>query len=140
MARLRRVRPRRRPLYRHLDLAREGAPWGEAIEGLLEHLDVLTLLDLSIPLDTGAGALGRRGGLACPAAESLTAGKPAKNSLASVLVTNAPDVRRYLDAPFGQCALAQEPQRNGDYLCPDGRYRIGDIAGTVRPQPSAPRR
>jgi hypothetical protein len=28
--------------------------------------------------------------------------------------------------------LAQEPARNGDFLCPDGRYRIGDIAGSVR--------
>ena len=46
------------PLYRHLDLAREGAPWGEAIEGLLEHLDVLTLLTISIPLEQARAALG----------------------------------------------------------------------------------
>jgi hypothetical protein len=29
-------------------------------------------------------------------------------------------------------ALVQEPARSGDYLCPDGRYRIGDVAGTIR--------
>ena len=30
--------------------------------------------------------------------------------------------------------LVTEPPRNGDYLCPDGRYRLGDVAGTVRLQ------
>ena len=39
------------PLYRHLDLAREGVACGEAIEGLLDHLDVLTLLTVSLPLE-----------------------------------------------------------------------------------------
>ena len=54
-----------------------------------------------------------------------------------MLVTTAPDLRRYLDALFGSVILAQEPQRNGDYLCPDGRYRLGDVAGTVRARRSA---
>ena len=48
---------------------------------------------------------------------------------------DAPDLRRYLDAIFGPWRSSQEPQRNGDFLCPDGRYRIGDITGTVRLQP-----
>ena len=43
--------------YRHLDLAREGSPWGEAIEGLLEHSDALTLLVSSIPIDTARNQL-----------------------------------------------------------------------------------
>src|SRR5260370_12420324 len=46
------------PLYRHLDLARESAPWADAIEGLLDHLDMLTLLTISIPLDAARSALG----------------------------------------------------------------------------------
>src|SRR5262249_4795049 len=60
------------------------------------------------------------------------AGKPARGSLASVLVTSHADVRRYLDALLGSVALTPEPARGGDFLCPDGRYRIGDVAGTVR--------
>jgi ABC-type oligopeptide transport system ATPase subunit len=121
------------PLYRHLDLSREGAGWGEAIEGLLEHLDVLTLLTVQMPLEQARKALGREADwhVLMPNPE---AGKLARGSLATVLVTSAPDVRRHMDALFGQCALVQEPQRNGDYLCPDGRYRIGNVAGTVRLQ------
>ncbi|HKW20457.1 MAG TPA: SbcC/MukB-like Walker B domain-containing protein, partial [Ktedonobacterales bacterium] len=59
-------------------------------------------------------------------------GKPVKNALATVLVTNSPDARRYLDAAFSSVALVQDPPRSGDYLCQDGRYRLGDVAGTVR--------
>ncbi|MGE5334997.1 MAG: SbcC/MukB-like Walker B domain-containing protein, partial [Nitrososphaerota archaeon] len=131
LGRLRQVDSSVAPLYRALDLAREGVPWGEAIEGLLEHLDVLTLLTISLPLEkaraAATGDVDWHVLLPNPAA-----GKPAKNSLASVLVTNSPDARRYLDTVFGSVTLTQGPPRNGDYLCPDGRYRIGDVAGTVR--------
>jgi hypothetical protein len=64
--------------------------------------------------------------------QNATPGKPTKNALATVLVTNSPDARRYLDAAFASVALVQDPPRNGDYLCQDGRYRLGDVAGTVR--------
>lgn len=121
------------PLYRHLDLAREGVAWAEAIEGLLEHLDVLTLLTLSAPIEQARQVAGREVDwhalLANPAG-----GKAQRGSLASVLVTTSPDARRYVDGVFGSVQLAQEPPRSGDYLCPDGRYRIGDVAGTVRPR------
>ncbi|HEX6800608.1 MAG TPA: SbcC/MukB-like Walker B domain-containing protein [Ktedonobacterales bacterium] len=119
------------PAYRHLDLAREGAPWGEAIEGLLDHLDVLTLLTLSVAPEQARAALGAEADwhalLPNPAA-----GKPRGGSLAAALVTSHPDLRRYLDATFGEVALAPQPTRGGDYLCPDGRYRLGDVSGTVR--------
>jgi hypothetical protein len=131
LARLREIDRAVAPLYRHLDLAREGAPWGEAIEGLLEHLDVLTLLTVQVPLEQARKALGREADWHVLLPNPDT-GKAARGSLATVLVATSPDVRRYLDALFGQCALVQQPQRSGDYLCPDGRYRIGDVAGTVR--------
>jgi hypothetical protein len=133
LARLRQVDPAVSPLYRHLDLAREGLPWAEAIEGLLEHLDVLTLLALSTPTEQARAAIG-------PEVDwhvlqpNPSGGKPGKGALSSVLVTTHQDARRYLDGLLGSCALTQEPPRGGDYLCPDGRYRLGDVAGTVRPR------
>jgi energy-coupling factor transporter ATP-binding protein EcfA2 len=119
------------PIYRHLDFAREGAPWGEAIEGLLDHLDVLTLLTLTVPIEQARGALGSEVDwhVLLPSGGAAKAGR---GSLASVLVTSQPELRRYLDATFGGVSLAQEPHRNGDYLCPDGRYRLGELCGTVR--------
>jgi len=121
------------PLYRHLDLQRDALPWADAVEGLLEHLDVLSLLTPTLPIEQLHAALQAEVDwhalLPSPAN-----GKAARGSVAAMLVTTHPDVRRYLDATFGQVALAREPQRSGDYLCPDGRYRLGDVAGTVRPQ------
>ncbi|WIG58786.1 MAG: hypothetical protein OJF49_001532 [Ktedonobacterales bacterium] len=131
LAQLRAIDQQSAPAYRHLDLAREGAPWGEAIEGLLEHLDTLTLLTLSLPIEQVRAALGNEVDWHA-LLPNPQAGKPARGSLASVLTTAHPDLRRYLDAVFGSVALAQEPQRSGDYLCPDGRYRLGDRSGTVR--------
>ena len=119
------------PVYRHLDLAREGAPWADAIEGLLDHLDLLTLLTLTIPVEHARAALGNEVDWHV-LQPNPQAGKPARGSLATVLATTQPDVRRYLDVALGSVMLAQEPARNGDFLCPDGRYRIGDIAGSVR--------
>ncbi|MGZ3582136.1 MAG: SbcC/MukB-like Walker B domain-containing protein [Ktedonobacterales bacterium] len=119
------------PLYRHLDLAREGTPWGEAIEGLLDHLDVLTLLTLTIPIEQARVSLGNEVDWHVLLPGSGNA-KPGRNSLAAVLTTSQPDVRRYIDETFGAIQLAQEPQRNGDYLCPDGRYRLSDVSGTIR--------
>jgi hypothetical protein len=119
------------PLYRHLDLAREGAPWADAIEGLLEHLDLLTLLTLGIPVDAARAALGAEADWHVLQPNPQT-GKAARGSLAAVLDTTQPDVRRYVDSLFGSVALTREPQRSGDYLCTDGRYRLGDRTGTVR--------
>ncbi len=131
LGRLRQADGSAAPFYRALDLAREGVPWGEAIEGLLEHLDVLTLLTTTLPLERARAAAS--GEVDWHVLQSTAAGgKPIKNALATVLVTNSPDARRYLDAVFSSVALVQDPPRNGDYLCQDGRYRLGDIAGTVR--------
>ncbi|MGO8951141.1 MAG: SbcC/MukB-like Walker B domain-containing protein [Ktedonobacterales bacterium] len=119
------------PVYRHLDLAREGIAWGEAIEGLLDHLDLLTLLIVTVPLEQVRATMGGEADwhvlLANP-----EGGKEQRGSLAAALVTSQPDLRRYLDARFGGLLLSQEPTRSGDYLCPDGRYRVGSLAGTVR--------
>ena len=119
------------PLYRHLDLAREGAAWADAIEGLLEHLDALTLLTISVPIETARNTLGNEVDWHVLNPNPQTA-KPGRGALASVLVTTHADARRYLDGLFGAVTLTQEPARSGDYLCPDGRYRIGDVTGTVR--------
>jgi hypothetical protein len=119
------------PVYRHLDLAREGAPWADAIEGLLEHLDILTLLTLTVPVESARSALGADADWHVLQPNPQTA-KPGRGSLASVLVTTHADLRRYLDGLLNGVALVKEPQRSGDFLCPDGRYRMGDLAGTVR--------
>jgi len=121
------------PLYRHLDLAREALPWADAIEGLLDHLDALTLLVPTIPIDQARAALASQVDWHALLPNPAT-GKAAKGSVAAMLVTSQADARRYLDATFGALTLTREPARGGDYLCPDGRYRLGDVAGTVRPQ------
>jgi hypothetical protein len=119
------------PLYQAVDLAPEAAAWADAIDALLDHQDALTLIALSIPVEQARAALGDAvdwhavvpgGG----------AGRSARGSLASAVVTSSAVLRRYLDDAFGECALAREP-RSGDYLCPDGRYRLGQIAGRVQP-------
>src|SRR5262249_20515799 len=74
------------PAYRHLDLSRDGAPWGEAIEGLLEHLDVLTLLALNVPIEQARAQLGDEVDWHV-LAPGPSAGKAGRGSLASVLVT-----------------------------------------------------
>ncbi|HEX8733432.1 MAG TPA: ATP-binding protein, partial [Ktedonobacterales bacterium] len=136
LARLRTVDAAVEPAYRQLDLAREGLPWADAIEGLLAHTDTLTLLLLSVPVEQARAtaphevdwhALVAGGG----------PGKAQRGSLATALVTNHADLRRHLDSAFGAVALTQEPARSGDYLCPDGRYRLGDVAGVIRPHTRA---
>ncbi|HEU0026615.1 MAG TPA: ATP-binding protein, partial [Ktedonobacterales bacterium] len=59
LERLRTVDPTVEPAYRQLDLAREGLPWAEAIEGLLEHTDTLTLLLLNAPFERARAAAPR---------------------------------------------------------------------------------
>ncbi|HEX8996934.1 MAG TPA: SbcC/MukB-like Walker B domain-containing protein [Ktedonobacterales bacterium] len=131
LTRLREVDRGVEPAYRQLDLAREALPWADAIEGLLDHTDTLTLLLLGIPVEQARAAAPREvdwhalvpgGGV----------GKAQRGSLATGLVTNSPDLRRHLDTLFGAVALAHEPQRSGEYLCPDGRYRLGDVAGVIQ--------
>src|SRR5487761_1996136 len=130
MARLHEVDPHVEPAYRQLDLAREGLPWADAIEGLLEHTDTLTLLLLGIPLEQARAAAQRE--VDWHTLVPVGAGKAQRGSLAAALVTNIPDLRRHLDTLFGTVALTQEPTRSGDYLCPDGRYRLGDVAGVIQ--------
>jgi hypothetical protein len=120
------------PLYQVVDLAPEAAAWADAIDALLDHQDALTLIALSIPVEQARAALGDAvdwhavvpgGG----------GGRAVRGALASVFVTSSPVLRRYLDDTFGECTLAQDPPRGGDYLCPDGRYRLGQVAGRVQP-------
>jgi energy-coupling factor transporter ATP-binding protein EcfA2 len=120
------------PLYQTLDLAREAAPWADAIESLLAHTGALTLLALSIPIEQARAAVGETLDWHAVLAGS-GGGKAGRGSLAAALVTAVAPARRHLDETFGDCALVQEPPRNGDYLCPDGRYRLGMVAGRVRP-------
>jgi energy-coupling factor transporter ATP-binding protein EcfA2 len=131
LIRLQQVDPTVAPVYRHLDLAREGMAWGEAIEGLLDHLDLLTLLIVTAPLEQVRTTMGGEADwhVLMPSKEN---GRAQRGSLAASLVTSQPDLRRYLDNALGGLALTQEPPRGGDYLCPDGRYRLGDLSGTVR--------
>ncbi|HEU5343378.1 MAG TPA: SbcC/MukB-like Walker B domain-containing protein [Ktedonobacterales bacterium] len=131
LARLREVDAGVEPAYRQLDLAREALPWADAIEGLLEHTDTLTLLLLGVPVEQARASAPRE--VDWHALTPGGAGKPQRGSLALALVTNSTDLRRHLDSAFGAVALAQEPARSGDYLCPDGRYRLGDVTGVIQP-------
>jgi hypothetical protein len=129
---LRSVDPTAVPLYEVLDLAREAAPWADAIEALLAQAGALTLLALAIPIEQARAAVGE-----APDWHAVVAGAGARRtgrgSLAAALVTTSAPARRYLDEMFGECVLAPEPLRGGDYLCSDGRYRLGTVAGRVRP-------
>jgi len=131
LTRLRAVDRGAEPAYRQLDLAREALSWGDAIEGLLEHTDTLTLLLLSVPVEQARAAAPHE--VDWHALVPSGAGKAQRGSLATALVTNAPDLRRHLDTVFGSVMLTQEPARSGDYLCPDGRYRLGDVVGVIKP-------
>jgi DNA repair exonuclease SbcCD ATPase subunit len=124
------------PLYRTLELAREAAPWADAIEGLLAQQDALTLLALTVPIEQARAALGEAVDWHAVVAGGGGA-RAGRGTLAAALTIASPAARRYVDATYGDCVLAQEPQRNGDYLCPDGRYRLGLVAGRVRPVPRA---
>jgi energy-coupling factor transporter ATP-binding protein EcfA2 len=132
LQKLRDVDPNVEPAYRQLDLAREGLPWAEAIEGLLEHTDTLTLLLLSAPFERARAAAPKEVDwhVLAPAGN----GKAQRGSLASVLVANHSELRRYLDTVFGSVTLTQDPARSGDFLCPDGQYRLGDVTGVIRPR------
>jgi hypothetical protein len=54
------------------------------------------------------------------------------NTVADVLEANDLAVRAVIDSRFGRCALVKEPVATGDYLCPDGRYRLGNLEGQVK--------
>jgi colicin import membrane protein len=120
------------PLYQTVDLTREAAPWADAIDALLAQMGALALVALTVPLEQARAALGDAVDwhAVVPGGAS---GRTGRGTVAASLTTASPSVRRYLDETFGECALTQEPQRNGDYLCPDGRYRLGQVAGRVRP-------
>ncbi len=60
---------------------------------------------------------------------SPAGGKAAKGSVAAVLVTSVNEVRRYLDGALRLADPDARPPRTGDYLCADGRYRLGDVEG-----------
>ena len=121
-----------RPIFAYLDFRREATAHAEAIEGLLAHADVLTAFRTEARLADLRGALVGQtdwhvaeGGRTAAAAERGT-------TVAGVLETNDAAVRALMDDAFGRCALAKEPQGTGDYLCPDGRYRLGHLEGQVK--------
>jgi Putative exonuclease SbcCD, C subunit/P-loop containing region of AAA domain len=120
------------PLYQTVDLAQEATPWADAIEALLGHADALTLLALNISIEQARAALGEAVDWHS-VATGPAGGRAGRGTVAAALATTSPTARRYLDEVFGACVLAQEPARSGDYLCPDGRYRLGAVAGRVRP-------
>jgi hypothetical protein len=115
LIRLQEVDPSVAPVYRHLDLAREGMAWGEAIEGLLDHLDLLTLLIVTTPLEKVRATMGAEADWHV-LMQSKENGRAQRGSLAASLVTSQPDLRRYLDAMFGGLALTKAPPRSGNYL------------------------
>ncbi|HEV7126720.1 MAG TPA: ATP-binding protein, partial [Ktedonobacterales bacterium] len=129
---LRAVDPSATPLYQAVDLAHESLAWADAIEALLAHGDALTLLALEIPIEQARAAVGDTVDWHAVAA-GAGAARAGRGTVAAALTTTAPNARRYLDTQFGACALVTEPQRSGDYLCPDGQYRLGTVAGRVRP-------
>jgi energy-coupling factor transporter ATP-binding protein EcfA2 len=120
------------PLFWHLDFRSDAGEYIEAIEGLLAHADVLTAMRLSVPLESIRGALaGQTDWHLLQAALPPSIGTRVQKSVASVLDTKEPVVRSLLDGLFNACALVSDPTPSGDYLCADGRYRLGAIEGQI---------
>ncbi len=120
------------PLFWQIDFRKQADSHAEAIEGLLGHADVLTAMRLEIPVETLRGALaGQTDWHVVQSALVRQQVAPQQNSVAAALDAPDPAVRALLDALFGQCALAKDPQAGSDYLCPDGRYRLGGVEGQV---------
>ncbi len=119
------------PLYWQVNFRREAGAHAEAIEALLAHADLLTVLRLAAPMEALRGALAGQTDWRVVATEQASATTPAPgpNSVAAALDTPDPALRALLDVTCGQCALVSEPTPRGDYLCPDGRYRLGRIEG-----------
>ncbi len=111
------------------------AKYAEAIEGLLAHTDLLTAVLLSGDLALLRGALvGQTDWHVALNTESST--RPVgpgttAGTVAALLDCGTTAARQVVDAAFGTCALAEEPLAQGDYLCPDGRYRLGVLEGQV---------
>jgi hypothetical protein len=120
------------PVYDLVDITREAAPWADAIEALLARADALALIAIAIPIEQARAAVGDAVDWHA-IVPNAAGGRASRGSVAAVLTTTTPSVRRYVDSVFGDCSLVQEPARTGDYLCPDGRYRLRDVAGRVRP-------
>ena len=132
LAMLQRVDTAAAPLYQVVDLAPEAVPWADALEAMLAHADALTLLALDIPIEQARAAAGDAVDWHAVAAGS-GGGRAGRGTVAAALATTSPNARRYLDTVYGACVLASEPQRSGDYLTADGQYRLGTVAGRVRP-------
>jgi hypothetical protein len=133
LAMLRRVDPNAAPLYQVVDLAPDAAPWADALEALLAHADALTLLAIEPSIEQARAAVGDAVDWHAVATGAPGGGRAGRGTVAAALATAAPNARRYLDTVYGACALAPEPQRSGDYLTADGQYRLGSVAGKVRP-------
>ena len=121
------------PLFWQIDFRQTAATHAEAIEGLLGHADVLTSMRLEVPVATLRGALAGQTDwhIVQSALNAQHPAASAPNSVANTLDAADPAVRALLDGLFGQCVLAREPLPAGDYLCPDGRYRLGNLEGQV---------
>src|SRR5579875_941715 len=122
-----------RPIFWGLDFRKEAAAHAEAIEGLLAHADVLTALRIQAPLANLRGVLAGQTDwhVTGPTPAEMESGVKA-GTVASALEANDPAVRAVIDGAFGRCALVSEPAATGDYLCPDGRYRLGSLEGRVK--------
>ncbi len=124
------------PLFWQLDFRREAGSHAEAIEGLLAHADVLTAQHIETALEHLRGVLAGQTDwhvVVDPAeGKSDRAAIDRAQTVAGALETHDPAVRALLDEGFGRCALVQGPSATGDYLCPDGRYRLGHLEGQVK--------
>jgi DNA repair exonuclease SbcCD ATPase subunit len=116
-------------VFWHLDLRREAGEHAEAIEGLLASADLLTALRLSAPLDALRGALAGQMDWSAVIASTGQPPTPLPNSVAAALDTSDLAIRALLDHVCGRCILAGEPLAQGDYLCANGRYRLGSLEG-----------
>lgn len=115
-------------LFAKLDFARSAGGHAEAIEGLLAQADVLTALRLTTGLDALSGVLAGQSDWQV-VNEAAPAPVPQGNTVATALDTPDAAARALLDTLFGRCLLTNMPQPGGDYLCPDGRFRLGQMEG-----------
>jgi len=119
------------PLFWELDFRGEAGPFAEAIEGLLSHADVLTTMRLDVPIASIRGALVGQNDWHTVQAAINDPIAITKATVATQLSTTNAAIRTLLDTQFGRCVLVNEPTAADDYLCSDGRYRLGSVEGQI---------
>ncbi len=119
------------PLYWRIDFSGSEGAHGGAIEALLAHLDMLTPLRLeqvSQDMQTAIAAeTDWKAVIDLPTAPLPSTA--AEHTAAKALKTQDKAIRGLIDTLLGACALKDQPIPQGDYLCPDGRYRLNGLEG-----------